>query len=369
MKFTANQADLRKALSLVSHAVPSKSTLPILQNILVSTDKNNTVRLTATNLELAMTCWIPANIASEGSITIPGKMLTDLISNLPSEPVVMSADTHMVSIQCAKFNTTMSGILAEEYPSIPTVDNNTSATFNRETLITVVSRVVVAAAQDDTRPVLTSLRWLINGTSVDLCAADGFRLARNTFEALTNPLEQSVEVLIPARTMAELVRLLTADKENDTVSFSANSNVAMFRTPTFELVSRLVDGKFPDIVRVIPTEHKGRTVIETTALSRAVKLSSLMNNLSIRMTFDEPGVYITSGGSQVGTGTAEVPAMHHGEKTNIALNVKYLQEALDSMSRTGISISISTVNETSPAVLRIVGVEDFTHVIMPMSVR
>ena len=369
MKFTANQAELRKALTLVSHAVPNKSTLPILQNILVSTDKNNTIRLTATNLEQAMTCWIPAQIAVEGAITIPGKMLTDLISNLPSEPVTMSADSTMVSIQCAKFNTTTSGMDAEDYPTIPTVDANTSLTFNRETLITVISRVVVAAATDDSRPILTTLRWLIEGTNIDLAAADGYRLARNTFEALSNPNDQTIEVLIPARSMDELVRLLVADKDNDTVAFSASNSVAMFKTPSFELVTRLGDGKYPDIVRVIPSEFKGRTVVETAALSRAVKLSSLINNASVRLTFDEPGIYLTSGGSQAGTGTAEVPAMHHGEKTNIALNVKYLQEALDSVGRSGISVSISTVSESTPAVLRIVGVENFTHVIMPMNIR
>ncbi len=376
MKLSCLQENLKRGLATVSHAVAGKSTLPVLSNILLATDQGR-LKLAATNLDIGITCWIGAQVEEEGAITIPARLLNDVVGSLPNDKITLSLDsrTQAINLTCARFTSNIKGIEADEFPPIPTVvDRSAIAVLPASLLREVIDQVAFAAANDDSRPVLAGVLIRMRGNEAIFAAADGFRLAKRTVN-LPEPVATSQEFIVPARALSELGRII-GDTETVFLVVTPDGNQVLFHTESTDLVSRLIDGKFPDFERIIPTSYATRTVLETQELAKAVKLASFFASASqnIAKLTMEPGTQlgpgkltISANAAEVGDNTGELDGSIDGEGGQIALNVKYLAEALNAIKTAQVSIETQTAQ--SPGVFKPIGQEGYVHIIMPMTIR
>ncbi|RRR70130.1 MAG: DNA polymerase III subunit beta [Candidatus Viridilinea halotolerans] len=377
MKLTCLQDNLKRGLATVSHAVAGKSTLPVLANVLLASDGGR-LKLAATNLEVGITHWIGAQIEEEGSITVPAKLFTDVVGSLPNDRVTLTLDarTQTLKVECGRFTNNIKGIEAEEFPTIPTIsDQSPAANLPPDVLREAIDQVVFAAASDDSRPVLAGVLVRLNDNRLFMAAADGFRLATRTV-TLPEPLERQLEFIVPARTLAELSRIAGETQGMLGLTVASGGSQVLFHTENTELVSRLIDGRFPDVERIIPQQYLTRTVLDTAELNKAVKLASYFASSSqnvVKLTMEPGGelgpgrLIISANAAEVGDNTGELDCMINGEGGQIALNVKYLAELLSAIKSAQIAIETQTAQ--SPGVFRPVGSEGYIHIIMPMSIR
>ena len=245
MKITCKQQDLSRGLSAVSHAVSSRSTLPILSNILLTTDHGR-LKLSATNLEIGINCWVDAQIEEEGTTTVPAKLLTDLVSSLPQAPVEIALvdDTNTLNVKSLGSNANIKGMDASEFPLIPNAEDGEPPVILDATLLKeMIAEVAFAAADDDSRPVLTGVLVQVGGEKITFAAADAFRLAVRV-AALPGDDHPRGDILIPARTLTELARILPSEGMVEMI-VTPNRSQVLFHTPQLDLVSRLIDGTFP----------------------------------------------------------------------------------------------------------------------------
>lgn len=377
MKLTCLQENLKRGLATVSHAVAGKSTLPVLANVLLATDGGR-LKLAATNLEVGITHWIGAQVQEEGAVTVPAKLLADVVGNLPNDRVTLTLDarTQTVKVACGRFTSNIKGIEADEFPTIPTIaDRDPTASLPPDVLREAIDQVVFAAASDDSRPVLAGVLVRLRDTRLFLAAADGFRLATRTV-TLPEPVAQAAEFIVPARAMAELGRIAGDSEGPVTITVTPGGGQVLFHSESTELVSRLIEGKFPDVERIIPQQYATRSVLETAELAKAVKLASLFATASqnvVKLTMEPGGelgpgrLIISANAAEVGDNTGELDGMIHGEGGQIALNVKYLSELLGSVKAA--QIAVETQSPQSPGVFKPVGQDGYIHIIMPMSIR
>lgn len=377
MKVSCLQENLHKGLQTVSKAVANKTTLPVLNNILISTDGGR-LKLTATNLEVGITNWIGCQVEQEGAITVPAKLLVDFVSSLPNEPVKMALDerTRTLHLKCARYEGNIKGIAAEEFPIIPEVTEKPVARIPAPLLKEMIGQVAFAASGDDSRPQLAGVYVQIEGREMTMAAADGFRLSRRV-TTLDTPVEATLKLIIPAKSMSELARVLpdTEGEEAEPVSIVLTSgrNQVLFRHENVEVTSRLVEGNYVDINRVIPTEWGSRTVMATADLLKAVRMASIFakDSANIVRVGVEPGADMTPGvltvsanAAEVGDNVSQLDCMVDGEGGQVALNGRFLIDVLGVIKTSQVAIETKTYQ--SPAVLKPVGEDEFLHVIMPM---
>jgi len=376
MKVSCLQENLKRGLSIVSHAVASKSTLPVLSNILAATDGGR-LRLQATNLEVGITCWIGAKVEDEGAVTIPAKLLSDFVGNLPNDAVVMTLDerTQTVHLRCARSEANIKGIEAEEFPSIPTVDGSDGTIrLQPDVLKDAINQVAFAAAGDDTRPVLAGVLLKLADTELTMAATDGFRLAVKTL-ALPEPVPVPQEVIVPARALVELARILEGEEQVE-MTITPTGGQILFHTGNVDLVSRLIDGKFPDYARIIPKQYNTRAVMDRSAFLQAARQASVFAVASAniaKMTLDAgaefgPGrLVLSANAAEVGDNTTELEGQINGEGGQIALNVRFLQEALNAQPTPQVGFEMQT--KAAPGVFRPVGDDSLLIIVMPMSIH
>ena len=372
------QENLSKGLAVVSRAVATRSTLPVTQNVLISTDQSR-LKLSATNLEIAITTWIGASIEDEGAITLPARILTEFVNTLEGDKIDFSLPegNGILNISSGRSKATINGIDAEEFPPIPTVLDGIRAVVNAGVLKKAISRVAFAAATEESRPVLTGVELKIEGNDFSLAAADGFRLAVQK-DKLTEPIDGNIEVIIPARTMNELNRLVSDDSEEIEVVMTPTRGQILFRSGDIEIVSQLLQGNFPNYQQLLPEEHSTRSIFDTNALQRAVRSASIFardgSNI-VRMQLvppteedDNGKALISARSEEVGDNEDVVDAESlEGEESKIAFNSRYLMDVLAVLDKG--NVVLETTTASSPGVFKPVEEDGYTHVVMPMFVQ
>ena len=376
MRLTCLQDNLNRGLSVVGRAVATRTTLPITGNVLLATDQSR-LKLAATNLEMAITCWVGAKVEEEGAITVPARLLTEFVSSLPSDKVSINLppQTKTLELKCARFEARISGVDAKDFPPIPKVGEGITTKVEIEELRRGITQVVFAAATEESRPVLTGVDADFDGDLVTLAAADGFRLAVYKLP-LATPVSQKTKVIIPARTLAELNRLMADQEEAVEITVNPNKSQALFRLKNVELVSQLVQGAFPNYAQLIPQSYNTRVVVDVDAFLRAAKTASIFarDGSGIVRLVITPGEELTPGrvivsarSEEIGDDVGEIDAIVEGEEAKIAFNGRYLIEVLSVLREP--QVALETTNPSSPGVIRPVGVENYIHVVMPMFVQ
>ena len=373
MRVTVLQENLAHGLSIVSRAVSPRSTLPVLGNVLVATDEGR-LRLSATNLELGITCWIGAKITEEGSTTVPARTFTDLVGTLPSDQVEMSLNVRnqKLNVRASASNTDINCIDAQEFPPMPVPELADGVEINVAAFKEMIQQVVFAASADEARPVLTGVLLSAQGNQITLQAADGFRLSIRKAE-LSSALPRPIKAIIPARALAELGRIASDSETNVTMVMPPSRGQVIFHMKDVELVSQLIEGSYPDLEQVIPRTHQTRTVISTPAILKACKQAEIFAREGSHIariqitpgTDGQPGTVEISGQSEeTGFNQTVIDANIEGNPLLIAFNVRFLREVLDVIKTP--NVVLETNIETTPGVFRPVGEDNFLHVIMPM---
>ena len=372
MKVSVSQQQLAHGLGIVSRAVSSHSTLPVLANILVATDEGR-LRLSATNLELGISCWIGAQIEEEGAVTVPARTFNDLIGTMPSDGVKLALDerTQTLNVVCGSSNTDIKGIDAQEFPPMPVPNLENGIELNVADLKEMIQQVAFAASADDARPVLQGVSMTVEGSEITLAATDGFRISMRRAK-LSSPVAKPMTAIIPARALNELARVASDGKQIVHMIVPDGRGQVLFHLDDVELVSQLIDGNFPDYKAIMPQSFKTTTILSTNAFLKACKQAEIIaregNNvvrLSISAGEEGPGeVEISAQSEETGSSEVQVDATVTGTDLIVAFNVRYLRELLDVVKSA--SVALETNASNTPGMLRPVGNEDFKHVIMPM---
>jgi DNA polymerase-3 subunit beta len=375
MKVSSLQENLSKGLATVGRAVPVRSTLPQASHVLLATDEGR-LKLIATDLMIATTCWIGAQVEEEGSVTVPARLLTDFVSSLPSDKVELTVGDRgrQLHVSCARNEATVSGMDAADFPPVPAVDDGLTLQLNPKQFKRAVDQVEFAAAADDTRPVLTGIHTLAEGQELTLAAADGFRLAVHKLP-LQQDVPERVEVIVPARALREVVRLIGDDDEPLMMSFSASRSQVLFKLPSAELVATLIQGTFPNYSQLIPQSYTTRTTLSMKQFLQETRIAAIFARdgagiVRLQVEPDEGTgkLIISARAEEIGDHRGEMDVKVEGEASKIAFNSRYLQDVLQVLDAE--EVALETTSPSSPGVLRPIGTDDnYVHVVMPMFVQ
>jgi DNA polymerase III subunit beta len=369
MKVTCRPAVLGQALQVVSRAISSRTTLPILNNVLIETTSEG-LSISATNLEIGIRKIVPAEISMEGSTTAPARLLTDFVNTLPDQDLEMTLDsaTQSLNLRCARFDTHIKCIEAEEFPPGPRPDEGDRIEVALDDLVSAVEQTQMAASTDEARPVLTGVQVVIQGGSLTLAATDGHRLAVRKLQA-TVPAELEASLIVPARALAELSRVLKGEPSKVEVIISKAGNQVFFRAGSSELTSRLIDGKYPNYAQVIPSKSSTKVRVSTSELMQTVRAVSLFARDSanvIRVKAQPDALVLSATTNEVGDSKAEMTASVEGSDIQIAFNARYVIDALGVMGEDEVELLFD--GPLSPGLLRPPGKDHYLYVIMPVRV-
>ena len=380
MHITCQQSALEHALAITNHAVSSRSTLPILANVLLSAESPSTLKLSSTNLEIGINARIDAEVIEEGTITLPAKLLFEFVHTLPAGSVELGCpegEMVIASINGRRSRATIKGLAATEFPLIPISDDGEPPVVLEAALLKeVIDHVAFAAVSDDSRPVLTGVKVQIREGSITFASADSFRLAVRVVDL---PDEHPCgDLLIPARTLTELARILPAEGPVEMI-VAPNRSQVLFHTPDLDVVSRLLEGAFPPFEKIIPEHCLTRSVVNTKEFAAAVKSALLFARDSaniLRVTVGQQETELGNGSltldamaEDVGDATGSIEASIDGPALKMTFNAKYIAEALAAIDTPEVVLELTM--STHPGVLKPVGAGSLNqlYVVMPMHVN
>ncbi len=368
MKLSVMQENLARGLSVVSRAVSARSTLPVLANVLLRTEDAG-LKLTATNLEIGITYWVPGKIESDGATTVPAKLLTDLVNSLQGGDRIDLdlGPGETLDLRCGRFASHLKGIDAEEFPAIQTTGERPTTRIAQNVLREALEQTAFAAATDEARPILTGVLCRFEGGSLTLAAADNYRIAVKTIPILDTVTDTSV--VVPARALTELMRVLTDSDSPVEIVLAQARNQILFHLDGIDLVSRLIDGQFPNYQSVMPTAHTTRAILDREELLRAVRPAALIahesaNIVKLQVGGDgEPGITV-SANAEIGDHVGQVEASVEGDGTTIAFNAKYLADVLTNVTADQFALELQ--GPLAPGVFKPIGDDQYVHVVMPV---
>jgi DNA polymerase-3 subunit beta len=367
VKLSLTQENLSRALASVGRVVSTRSSLPVLSNVLLATDGNR-LRLSATNLEIGINYWIGSKVDAQGSLTVPARLFAEFVSNLPHGNIELASVDAVLTVKAPHYESKINGISADEFPLIPTISSNPVLSLDAAVMKDALTQVVVAASADEARPVLAGVYIYTEDSNLFLVATDSYRLAEKRIELAGDAPEQ-FSVIVPARTMQELTRLL--GEAQGEVSIFLDENQVMFRVSDIELVSRLIEGQFPNYRQIIPEKATSSFDIETAEFARITKVASLFARESagsVKLEIRAEGeVSIVSSDSEVGGNTSSAECEVSGEDGEISLNARYLTDALAVMKSPEVTFAIS--GKLNACVISPAGEDaqdDYIHIVMPL---
>jgi len=375
MKLSCLQENLSKGLATVGRAVATRTTLPITNNVLLATEGGR-LKLAATNLEIAIVTWIGAKIEDEGAITVPARVLGEFVNSLPNDKVALQLlpKTRALELKCARFEARLSGMDADDFPPIPEIDQGAVARIDSDVLRQAIARVALAAATEDSRPVLTGVHAEFDGDTLTLTAADGFRLSVDKV-SLREGVESKVSVIIPARALQEVSRLIADASDPVTITVNPAKSQVLFAAKDVRLISQLIQGNFPNFSQLIPQQHTTRAVVDAEEFLRATRAASIFARdasgiVRLQMTPGDNGagrLAVSAKAEEVGDDLGEIDAKVEGAEAKIAFNAKYLTDVLAILGKG--EVALETTSPSSPGLIRPAGASQFIHVVMPMFVQ
>lgn len=361
MKFTVLQQDFLPVLQAVARSVGVRSTLPVLDNILLSVEGAK-LKVAATNLEIGVIKYINIEVESEGEITVPAKTLVELISGLGQSKVILESEGEVLTIQAGSLKATVNGISAAEFPAIP-LSTGAGISFPKEAFLTS-SQILFAAAVDEGRPVLTGVLTDVSDGKLDFVATDGFRLAHRRLDSTKDQV--GFKSLIPKRTFEEVLRIIT-EEDVESVNISTSQNHAVFSLGATIVSSRLIEGQFPTWGKIIPQKIVARALVDKDDLLRAVKLAAIFARNEANIVVLKLGkdvLQLASRAKELGSQENQVEGKVEGEELEIAFNTKFLLDAVSNSPASQIMMEFS--GPLSAALIKPIGVEGLEYIVMPV---
>lgn len=365
MEVEVLQERLAKALSVVSRvAASTKAGLPILSNVLLRAEDKQ-LTLTATNLELATVEYVNAKIIKNGTITVPARLLADFISNLPKETIKLSVDGEKLTVAAGKYKSTINGILADDFPELPTIDEKSAVAFKipADIFKEAINQVIIASSNDTTRPALTGVFFNTFEGALYIAATDGYRLADRKF---VDDVKSEIKAIVPTPALREVLSSITDSVED--VEVMIIDTQIQFRIGEVEVTSKLIDASFPDYRQLIPKDTKAKVELDKAELVRMTKVAALFaresgGSVVCEAKKAENSFGVSAVASEVGENSATMEAKV-SDDGKVTLNSRYLLDALNVMAENEVEFNFS--GKISPVVIRNIKNDNYTHIIMPL---
>lgn len=381
MNTSCLQENLSKGLAVVGRAVAANSTLPVLSHVLVKAINGATqqIHLAATDLELSIACQIGAKVEKEGAFTLPARLLADLVGSFPTERIEISRVNGSLHLACGRNEADVKGVDAQEFPALPTIEGDHTIEIDPAVLRQMIAQVAFAASGDESRPVLTGVQVRLDGHTLTMAAADGFRLSVCTAQ-LPTEIGEPVSIIVPARALRELLRLSKDETEPVGIHVTPARSQILFHlrgqsgAPVTEinLISQLIEGNYPDVSTIVPRSYKTRAILAREAFLKACKTAMIFardeaNIVHLVIDPEAGQIKVAASSAETGGTGIDLDAAVEGELVEIAFNVRFMVDALTAMEET--QVALETTSASQPGVLRPISGDDFVHVIMPLSVR
>ncbi len=381
MELTCTQENLNKALSVIGRVVNKNTTLPILDNVLIETEKGR-LKLSSTNLEMGVNCWIGGKIIKEGKVTIPTRLFSSFISGLPNQNIEIRQVGESLKLSCGSYRTEIKGLSAEEFPLIPEIKAESIVEVKNSLIKEALVQVLSSVSLSESRPEITGVFMdfsQLDKKKLVLAATDSYRLAERSIDLdgtkinkeWLNLLGEKKSLIVPRNTAQELSRIL--DNSDGELKIVLSENQILFDCDGVNLISRLIEGQYPDYQQIIPTTFKNEAIVDNNELQKAIKISSLFSDLKTNSVFlkvDEKSktVEIKAETGEVGKSSSKIAAQIKGEKVEIVFNHRYLVDGLNSVNAEGVSLKMN--DSSSPVILSAAdgkeGKKDFLYLIMPI---
>lgn len=365
MKIKVDQNKLRKALGIVSRvAAGSKTTLPILNNVLIKSEKNK-VTFTTTNLDMAVVYYLPTTDSEDGVITVPARLLADFVSNLPKGQVEINTKDTKVTVSLGKYKSIFNGVLADDFPELPEINEKKATIFKIkiDDFKTYINEVMVASSNDLTRPALTGVYFNVFENNLYVTATDGYRLVTRK---MIDGVKSDISTIVPSASLSEVLRSLDDDVEEIEILF--DDSQVKFRLGEIEITSKIIEGSFPDYRQLIPKDTEVKIDLDKSELTRVVKLAALFakevgGSIVCEAKEDEELFTVAAVANEFGENTSEIKTKLVGNG-KITLNSRYVLDALNTIEKDEIEFGFS--GKLSPVVIKNKKSNNYTHIIMPL---
>ena len=373
MKLQCTHENLDKALSNISRAVANRTTLPITQNVLLKVT-NGKLQLSATNLEMAINTWIGAEITEEGETTVPARIFTDLIKSYPNDHIDLNLSNNNLEIKCGPYNSNLITQPSDDFPPIPESDSlDPTFTISPARLSKLINSVIFSAAQDQSRPVLTGVKFSITNNVLTLASADGFRLSIISFE-LENENIPEIDFIVPAKSLLEVSRILPFTQDDVSVFMTKASNQVIFKIGNYQLTTTLTQGNFPDFNSLIPESNSTSCIIPKSNFKSAVRSLGVLAKdgngiirLEISGTEENQNLLMSSKTDELGENSVILEVNSSGNDSKIAFNSKYLSDVLEVIDTENVILEIN--GDSNPGLIKPENNSNYIHIVMPMFVQ
>jgi len=376
MKISTLQENLKQGLFTVSHIAGKNINLPILNNVMIEAKEGN-IKLVATNLEIGVVSTIRGKVEEDGVFTVDSKTINDYVSLLPNKKINIEQKENKIIIEADNYKTKILGQGAEDFPLIPEVERGSFFSANIGEFKKALSQTIFAVANSETRMELSGVLFNFTKNKLIMAATDSYRLAEKSVAVKTNfNSDGDKKIIIPAKTLQEVVRIISGLQETDKekkeeaeVKFYISENQILFIAGNTELVSRLIEGQYPDYRQIIPPESKTTVIINRSELIRAIKASALfsktgINDVSLDFPAGKNQAVISSASGQTGENTTEIEAEVNGDDNGVVINYKYLLDGLNNID--GENVKITIIDSNTPCILRPETGDDYLYIIMPI---
>ncbi len=364
MKVSCTQENLQKGIQIVSHMAGARTTLPVLNNVLLKTEKGR-LKLSATDLEIGISTWVGAKVDLDGSITCPARLISEYISTNTDKTISLELKGTEVKLTSDHFKANIKGIESSEFPLIPDVKEGNLIEVSAIDLKDAISKTVIACALDETRPVLAGVYIMAENNKLKMVSTDSYRLAEKTI-TLQNKIPNKFTLIVPQRTMVEIGRLI--DDSLEKVEIKIGENQVQFGLGPTEVVSRLIEGSFPDYEQIIPSTIKTKIEFNKAEFTNAIKMASFFARESannVKLVLKKPNkIEIVAVSPQVGDNTSEISAEIDGDEHAIAFNAKFLLDGLQVMASEKVGLELA--GQLSPGILRPSKDQNYLYIIMPL---
>lgn len=363
MKLICTKENLKKGLFVVSRVVGTGNPLQVLNNILLKSDEGR-LKLSSTNLEIGVNTWVGGKVEEEGALTVPAKLINEYINNLPSEKVTLeSTDNATLKLESDNYHTNIKGLSHEDFPLIPQVADEPFAKIDGAELKSALSETLWASAANETQPEISGIFMAFEDNKVRIAATDRYRLAER-IATLLEPAKGAKDVIMPARTVSELYKILSVGKGEVEIYFSESQ--VLFKFDETELISRLIDGAYPDYRQIIPKNFKTEAEISKDEFIHALKAASLFAPDSSNVTVEVKGsgITVTASSMAAGENTSQIEAKVSGPENSAVFNFRYLLDCLNNLSEPRVIFRM--INDASPSAIIPMGRTNYTYIVMPI---
>jgi len=366
MKVSCLQKNLSKGLNIINRIIPLRASLPILTNMLIKTEKSR-LKISGTNLEIGINYWLGAKIEKEGELTIPARIFSEYINSLPEEKIDLEIKDQQLLIKAKNYQAKIFGTDVSEFPLIPEIKEKTIVKIEPQKLLEAIPQVIFAAAIDESRPILSGVYCKFSQDKLWLVSTDSYRLSEKVIN-LQNKISQDISIIIPAKTMQEVLYILS--EINEPVEISVAENQILFRFKDIELVSKLIEGEFPNYRQIIPDSSETKVKIDTEELIKTIKLANIFareGSGSVKLEIKPKGeLVISTSSASLGDNVSIINAELEGVPSEITFNIKYLLDVLNNINSKEIFLELN--GKLNPGLIKPVGETDYLHIIMPLRV-